>query len=127
MCLEMYRLNKETGDLGEMLATKYLLQSNYRILYRNFRNRFGEIDIICKYNDMIIFVEVKSRYNNSYGTPSESVTYLKQQQIIKTSRSYIYKYNAHNFNFRYDVIELYLDHKTNKYRLNHIKDAFRGN
>jgi len=120
-------LNKSIGDNSEKIAQKFLLKKGYHILDYNFRNRFGEIDIICSKNNLLIIVEVKSRYSTQYGTPKESVNYLKQQSIINVTRSYLLYRNIHNKNIRFDVIEIYLNHQNNSYTINHIKDAFRLN
>lgn len=121
----MKRYNKAIGDYGEVIAAEYLKNNGYNILDRNFRNRFGEIDIICSTNDILVFCEIKSRYTNSYGSPMESVTYLKQKQIIKLSSLYILSNKHFNCNIRYDVIEVILNNSNNSFKLNHLKDAFR--
>ena len=92
----------------------------------NYRNRYGEIDIICRKNGLIIFCEVKSRYTNSFGNPIESVTYYKQKQIIKLSQIYLLYKKYHNYNVRYDIIEVIFNNKNASFKLNHIKDAFRS-
>lgn len=60
-------MNKDIGNFSEDLAKKYLEKNDYSILDCNFKNFLGEIDIICKKNNLLIIVEVKSRYNNNYG------------------------------------------------------------
>ena len=117
--------NKNIGFYGENLACEYLKNLNYKILAKNYKNKLGEIDIISKYNDTIIFTEVKSRYTNSYGSPMESVTYYKQKQIIKVSSYYILTNKLHNHNIRYDVIEILFNTFNQNFTINHIKDAFR--
>ena len=78
----MHSYNKDIGSFGEALARDYLISKGYKILNMNFRNKFGEIDIICKKNNLLIFCEIKSRYSNSFGFPIESITCYKQKQII---------------------------------------------
>ena len=78
----MKKYNKDIGSYGENLAINYLVKKNYNLLAKNFRNRHGEIDLIFKESDTIIFIEVKSRYSYHFGLPRESVTYFKQKQII---------------------------------------------
>ena len=123
----MKHLNKEIGNNAERIAQKFLLQKGYRLLDCNFRNHLGEIDIICKKDNKIIVVEVKSRYSSQYGTPKESVNHLKQKSIINVTRAYLLYKNIHNINVRFDVIEVYMNTKDNSYMINHIKDAFRIN
>ncbi|MFU7516133.1 YraN family protein [Clostridium sp. HCS.1] len=121
----MKRYNKDIGSYGEDLAIDYLKNKGYTIVARNFRNRNGEIDLICKYLDIIIFIEVKSRYSYHFGLPRESVTYFKQKKIIYISKYFLYKYKLLNYNCRFDVIEIYFNKNNNSYFIEHIKDAFR--
>lgn len=121
----MKKYNKEIGTYGESIAKKFLITNGYKILDMNFRNKYGEIDIICKLNNIIIFCEIKSRYTNSFGSPIESITYHKQKQIIKLSQIYIIKNKFLNYNIRYDIIEIIFNNINASYTLNHVKDAFR--
>lgn len=121
----MKGFNKDIGNYGETLAFNYLRKNGYYILKRNFRNRFGEIDLICKKNDIIIFVEVKSRYSSLYGTPLESITYSKQKQIINLCNFYITLNKLYKYNCQFDVIEVFLNKDNNLFLINHIQDAFR--
>ena len=122
----MKSYNKDIGNYSEKIAERYLESKGYYILDKNFRNKFGEVDIICRKADLIIFVEIKSRYTNSYGSPLESVTCYKQNKILSTSKYYIYKYKLYNYYIRYDVIELLLNNNNNSFKINHYKDAFRS-
>ena len=122
----MNSFNKDIGNYGEELALKYLQKNDYEIISRNFRNRYGEIDLICKSNDLLVFIEVKSRFSYQYGNPLEAVTYFKQKQILKLCKFYIMKNKLYNFNCRFDVIEVYFNNNHNLYSINHIIDAFRG-
>ena len=69
--------NKEKGDLGEVIALKYLIKSGAEILERNYKIKTGEIDIIAKVDNELVFIEVKSRSNTRYGYPAEAVNYKK--------------------------------------------------
>ena len=122
----MKKYNKEIGNYGETVAADFLINNGYNILDMNYRNRYGEIDIVYKKNNIIIFCEVKSRYTNSFGNPIESVTYYKQKQIIKLSQTYLLYKKYHNYNIRYDIIEVIFNNKNASFKLNHIKDAFRS-
>lgn len=122
----MNNFNKCIGSYGEDLALSYLKEKGYYILDKNFKTKHGEIDLICIKNNLLIFIEVKSRYSYSYGSPLESVTYSKQKQIIKLCKFYIIRKRLFDFNCRFDVIEIYLNKKDTSYSINHIKDAFRG-
>lgn len=121
----MKKYNKEIGTYGENIAKDFLITNGYKILDMNYRNKHGEIDIICKLNNIIIFCEIKSRYTNSFGSPIESVTYYKQKQIINLSQFYIIRNKLLNYDIRYDIIEIILNNINASYTLNHVKDAFR--
>ena len=122
----MHSYNKDIGSFGEALARDYLISKGYKILNMNFRNKFGEIDIICKKNNLLIFCEIKSRYSNSFGSPIESITCYKQKQIIKLSELYLISKKYYNFNVRYDIIEVIFNTITSSHILNHVQDAFRA-
>ena len=109
---------KRIGKFGEDLAVIYLKRIGYKILERNFRCRVGEVDIIAKDVEEIVFIEVKTRTNNTYGEPSEAVDYIKKEHIIKTANYYLYKNKLYNKSIRFDVIEVFL---SNKFHINHIK------
>lgn len=121
----MKNFNKDIGSFGEDLSINYLIDNGYYILEKNYRNKIGEIDVICKKNNLLIFIEVKSRYTNSYGFPIESVTYYKRKQIIKVSMLYIILNKYNNFNIRYDVIEVFFNKNNDLFNINHTTDAFR--
>ena len=122
----MQSYNKDIGSFGEALARDYLISKGYKILNMNFRNKFGEIDIICKKNNLLIFCEIKSRYSNSFGSPIESITCYKQKQIIKLSELYLISKKYYNFNVRYDIIEVIFNTITSSHIINHVQDAFRA-
>ncbi|NLY47093.1 MAG: YraN family protein [Tissierella sp.] len=113
--------NIEKGKIGERIAKDYLVKKGYRILETNYRNKLGEIDIIAFCNGILVFVEVKSRTNTSYGYAYEAVNYKKQRKIFNTSLIYIKSKNFDKYQIRYDIIEVYM---TNKLSINHIEDAF---
>ena len=121
----MKKLNKEIGNYCENLVKDYLQKNKYHILDCNFRNFLGEIDIICIQDNLLIIVEVKGRYNYDYGLPKESITFSKQNSIIKVANSYICYKKLFDINIRFDVIEVYLNPQTTLFKINHIKDAFR--
>ncbi len=110
------------GDLGENAACKYLKKHKYKILARNYRKTYGEIDIIAQKNDMISFVEVKTRTNTDYGTAGEAVTYHKQQKLIRAAKAYIAE-NKLDCGISFDVVEVY--HEGRKVvSVYHIENAF---
>jgi len=112
--------NKEKGYLGEEIALKYLLKKGAQILYRNYRIKIGEIDIIAKIENELVFIEVKSRSNLKFGYPSEAVNYKKKHKICNVAQYYILENNLYNTPIRFDVIEVYFNDK----KINHIINAF---
>ena len=118
--------NKITGYSGEDAAVQYLKKNKYKILERNHTNKCGEIDIIAQKRDDLVFVEVKTRRNDEFGTPAQAVTYYKKQNIINAAKWYISK-NPTDLNIRFDVIEVYgffdgISFELEK--INHIQQAF---
>ena len=110
------------GNLGENAACKHLKKNGYKILERNYRKRYGEIDIIAQKDDVYIFVEVKTRAETDYGMASEAVTKSKQQKLVRTAQFYIMEHKL-DAAFSFDVIEVY--HKGRKVlNVNHIENAF---
>ncbi len=110
-----------SGKTGEAIAAKYLKKSGYKILERNYRKKYGEIDIIAQKGENIAFVEVKTRKSDLYGTPSEFVTAKKQAKIKKAAYTYIQE-NDLDADFTFDIIEVYLNSKGEN--VNHIIGAF---
>lgn len=120
----MVLTTKEIGDFGEDVAEKYLKDNDYEVLERNFRLKFGEIDIIAKQNDCVVFVEVKTRKSIAFGQPSEYVNLKKQIRIKKAAAVYI---DIENTDIRFDVIEVFysvIGGKLVLNSINHIENAF---
>lgn len=114
----------QIGNIGEKRITWYLRLHGYRILERNMRNSYSEIDIIALNKEYIVFVEVKTRTVGQLYPPCAAVNYEKRKKILSASRAYM-KYKNITKKPRYDVAEVYL--KKDKYRvesINYIKDAF---
>ncbi|KXZ40053.1 putative endonuclease [Alkalithermobacter thermoalcaliphilus JW-YL-7 = DSM 7308] len=112
--------NVQKGKLGEKIANKYLLSKGFKILDKNYKTRYGEIDLIAQKKEKITFVEVKLRSNLNYGYPCEAVNFKKQNKIRNVATEYINKNKLENLEYSFDVIEVYLKDK----KINHIKNAF---
>lgn len=111
---------KTVGDFGEDLVEEYLRNKGYDILDRNFRKPFGEIDIIARIDEIVVFVEVKTRKNKDFANPSEAVTISKQQKIIKASQAYLMENDLTDSIIRFDVAEVIrVDGE-----INYIENAF---
>lgn len=116
-------MNKLTvGIKGEKAACVFLKKNGYKILKRNYKKTFGEIDIIAKCSEGISFVEVKTRESQEFGLPCEAVNNAKKNRIIKTAKNFIVE-NSLDDNYSFDIIEVY--HSGGKInRLEHLKNAF---
>lgn len=91
-------------------------------MIRNYKTKFGEVDIIAKNRDETVFIEVKTRLSKRFGLPVEAVNNLKQKKIINTSKIYMKQNRIYTCKIRYDVIEVYLSGE--KSFINHIKNVF---
>jgi putative endonuclease len=112
-----------TGKNGEELAVRYLEEQGYAIVARNYRLRMGEIDIIARDGEFLVFVEVKTRRSSRFGSPFEAVDFRKQQQIIRVARMYLSRHGGENRAVRFDVVAVYFEQRTATIKL--LKDAFR--
>lgn len=97
---------KATGNYGESLACEYLKKLGYKILERNYLIRGGEIDIVAKDGQELVFVEVKTRYSHEFGLPVESITPWKIKALLKTAQFYILKSNWGERPYRLDMISV---------------------
>ena len=113
--------HNETGKRGEEIATKFLSEKGFIIICNNWHFGKGEIDIIAKKENTMVFVEVKTRESNVFGEPETFVTRKKQRQIIKTANSYILSKDI-DMESRFDVVSVILG--KNKFEIHHIEDAF---
>ena len=115
---------KERGDYGESCAVRFLKKQGYKIIEKNFSTRFGEIDIIAKKNEYIVFVEVKLRKNNDFGGGVCAVDTHKQKRIKKTAAIYLSKFTE-EFPVRFDVVVITCsDEKIRKEDIEVIENAF---
>lgn len=112
------------GRTGEDIAEIYLVKKGYKIIERNFSCRQGEIDIIAKYKEEVVFIEVKTRTNKKYGEPIDAITYYKKKHILKSIKYYLYIRKLEDVFVRIDVIEVY--QKKDGFLVNHIKGAISG-
>ncbi|WP_320047125.1 YraN family protein [uncultured Ilyobacter sp.] len=96
--------NREKGDIYEAKALEFLKKQGYTLLDKNFRSKYGEIDIIVEKNKLTIFVEVKYRKSNRFGSGIDSVDARKQRRIYLTAMKYIQEKNLKDAEFRFDLI-----------------------
>jgi putative endonuclease len=115
---------QETGRLGEDLACQALKKKGYRILERNYRCRYGEIDIVARKSDCLVFVEVRTKTGTAFGTPEESVTTQKKQRLTASVMSYLESHGGLPEDWRVDFVAVDLDAAGKKaIRIDIIQDA----
>jgi putative endonuclease len=128
--IQVRNLRREIGVLGESLAEKYLQQKDYIVVQKNFRTRFGEIDIIAISPDkkFLCFIEVKTRKQNLFGSPQEAVDERKARKILSVAEEFLsshYKVQeleTKNLDVRFDVISVEIT--PDNVRIEHIENAF---
>ena len=113
---------KRTGKKGEDLAAAYLAEAGFRIIERNYRCLFGEIDIVAEEDGTLVFVEVKSRRSEAYGDPLLAVGCRKQKKISRISLHYLTEKHLHHCPARFDVVAVMLLPAAQKIEL--IRNAF---
>jgi len=94
------------GKAGEIIACNYLKEKNYKILATNYKNKIGEIDIIAKDGDYIVFVEVKARVSKAFGHPLEAVNEQKQFKIRQVAEMFLILKKLTTAHCRFDVISI---------------------
>ena len=115
---------KETGDLGEKLAGKYLKKNGYRIRSTNYRCPHGEIDIIAEKKGYLVFVEVRTKRSAQFGTPEESITHSKKEKLITSALTYMdVKPLNQGQSWRIDFVAVELDRDDKVTRIEIIENA----
>jgi len=112
------------GRLGEAAAADALERDGLRVVARRFRLRTGEIDLVAERDDLVVFVEVKTRRSSRYGAPAEAVTRLKRERMARVALAFLSRTGRLERRVRFDVVEVYADDGGLR-RLRHIRDAFR--
>tara|TARA_B110000881_G_C18410354_1_gene430609 strand:- start:133 stop:513 length:381 start_codon:yes stop_codon:yes gene_type:complete len=117
---------KETGDMSEQLAKHYLEKSGLLFITGNFHSRQGEIDLIMKEQQTLVFIEVKYRKNATFGGAISAVTYKKQQKIKQCAKFYLQQQNLNEYNTdcRFDVIALQGTQNEHDIEISWLKNAF---
>ncbi|NVM04929.1 MAG: YraN family protein [Candidatus Helarchaeota archaeon] len=115
---------KILGNTGEKIAEKFLKKSGFKIREKNYKNRYGEIDIIAVDGDCLVFVEVKTKSCADFSEPETWVDFKKQNQLIKMANFYLSEKEITDVNCRFDVIGITLG-KDNKEKIVHIENAFQ--
>ena len=113
--------HNETGKKGEELASKYLQENGYEIIEKNYRWKRYEIDLIVKKEPFLVFIEVKTKTNTTYGLPEDDVTPKKAAQVIAAAEEYIYE-TGWKKEIRFDIVAVII--KGDLVQIEHILDGF---
>ena len=114
-----------TGLSAESRAAAFLMAKGYRILAKRFRTPHGEIDIVARRRNLIVFIEVKARSSLSCGRPAEAVDARKQARLIRTAELYLAREGRGDCACRFDVVEV-LQESGGELRVSLIRDAFQA-
>lgn len=115
-------LKQKQGFAAEDLACQYLSRQGLKLIERNYRCRVGELDIIMEDGPDLVFVEVRSRHNNHYGTPAETITPAKQRRLIRAALFFLQQHRL-DVSCRFDIIAI--SQKNGEPNLEWIKNAFQ--
>ena len=96
------------GEWGEGVASRFLQDRGYRITETNYRCRWGEVDIVARDGDELVFVEVRTRRDTEYGTPEESITAAKAQRLVATAQEYLQCHGGEDLDWRIDLVSIRL-------------------
>ena len=119
------------GNRGEELARQYLERQGYRVVARNYRCAWGEIDLVAQEGEELVFVEVRTRRGDAFGTPEESITPAKARHLVASAQEYLQERGPENAPWRIDFIGIRLDPRPDQRqeagrsspRIHHLKHA----
>ena len=115
-----YMNKKETGSVGENIATEYLVKNGYKILHTNWTCRWGELDIIAQKKQNLAFFEVKTRSSTYFGLPFEAISFYKKRALLRAINNYIASLKVHPTEWTLDLLGVELT--GNNYKLYHWED-----
>ena len=115
-------LNRATGKLGEQIGEDYLKQRGYQIIGRNVRSPLGEIDLVASHRGTLVFVEIKTRRDQTFGYPEEAVDERKKKQLVRLASWYLAQHPKARPSVRFDVLSIQLGDGEPNIRL--IENAF---
>ncbi len=121
----MKQQNFEKGRTGEDIAAEYLEKQNYKILQKNWKTKFGEIDIITSKNNLLVFVEVKLKVGEDFGTPEEMINNFKISQVQSTAIAYLQQNREIEKSYggyRIDAVCIVLGQDNQVLRINHYEN-----
>lgn len=117
---------RSIGDLGERIVAEHLGKLKYDIRETNFRCPQGEIDIVAQDDDYLVFIEVRTKTDSSFGTPEESITSAKKARLVSTALAYLQSNDFMAMPWRIDVVAVELGRGGGVTRIEHIQSAVEG-
>lgn len=118
------RHHTRLGEDGEKLAERFLVRTGMTVVERRHRTRRGEIDLVCRDGEMLVFVEVKTRRSERAGSPLESITPAKQRQLTRLALSYLKQHDLLECPARFDIVGILFEDDSETPRIDHYRDAF---
>lgn len=112
------------GDWGENCARQFLERIGYSILEANYRGQYGEVDLVAREGECLVFVEVKTRRTRAFGRPEESVTEAKRQKLVQAAWEYMQSKGLEECQWRIDVVGIYVGRDGPRVRL--VRNAVVG-
>lgn len=122
----MTHARQRLGQRGERLAEQYLTSHGLTILERNYRCSAGEMDLIAQDGPTMVFVEVRTRRGQGYGTPEDSITSRKQAHLLAVAQTYLYEHSLGDAAWRIDVVAVEMSARGELLRVEHIENAVEG-
>ena len=119
----MTRERKDLGEFGEGQAVRFLKENKYRILRRNYKTLFGEIDIVARHGKFLVFIEVRTKTGRGFGSPEESITYQKKKRLRATAYHYLMEHDSLSSLWRIDFVAVELDKDGMPGRIELIENA----
>ncbi|MCH8989831.1 MAG: YraN family protein [Chloroflexi bacterium] len=111
------------GQWGEGHARRYLEGKGYTVEATNYRSRWGEVDIVARHGEELVFIEVRTRRGAAFGTPEESVTAAKSRRLIATAQDYLQTHGLEQSQWRVDLVSIRLDTAGKLLGVNHLENA----
>lgn len=118
---------QKLGSYGENLAKKFLAQKGFEIVASNWRTRWGEIDIVASRDDVLHFVEVKTRFGENHGAPHEAVNRFKCQQILGAAKLYLAEKQPTQSSFQIDVVGITLNKAEKSVKISYFENVVLDN
>ncbi len=109
--MNLFWNKKQLGNIGELIAGEHLKKAGYNIVEKNYLTKSGEIDIIAKKDDTLIFLEVKTRTSKDFGFPEESIVPARSRRIRRVAEIFFAENNCNGSNARFDVVSIQVNMK----------------